>query len=170
MLKSILFSIVIAFAAVQPAAASTYTLDGSAAICESKVDLESKAFRLSVEVDATGLQFLKIVNLVCQKSQRSFGWIQRALGSESTFETDLGVIKTTVTKASLQITDFEGYNELQMINLDVGLTEQTILLSDKVTQYDKVVGTLRTYQRTTLNGVLQDEGFNSNGSILIKLK
>ncbi len=160
---------------ISQADTSTYVmLDGSVASCASKEDVNNKAFRLSAVVDAKGLQFIKVENLICQKtsqqSEKSFGWAQKALSTETSLNTDLGVIKSSVSKAVLQITDFEGYTELQQIKLDVDVAEQVVLLSDNVSDQSKVVAVLSTYQKTTLNDVIQDEGYNSSGRIVIKIK
>ena len=150
---------------------STYImLDGSVAYCQSKEDVNIQAFKLSAVVDSKGLQFIKIENLICQKSENSFAWNQKALSTETTINTVLGVIKSSVSKAVLQITDFEGYTELQQIKLDVDVAEQTVLLSDKASAQGKVVAVLQTYQKTSLNDIVQDEGYNSSGRIVIKIK
>ncbi len=151
---------------------STYVmLDGSVASCVSKEDVNGKAFKLSAVVDSKGLQFIKIENLICQKksqqSEKTYVWKQKALSTETSVETSLGVVKNKTTKAALQITDFEGYVEIQSIKLDVNLAEQTVLLSDKVTEQNKVVAVLQTYQKTSLNDVVQDEGYNLSGHFVI---
>lgn len=154
---------------------STYVmLDGSVASCVSQEDVNGQAFKLSAVVESKDLQFVKIENLICKKtsqqSEKSFAWEQKALSTETSINSYFGVIKSSVSKAVLQITDFEGYTELQQIKLDVDLAEQTVLLSDKVMAQDKVVAVLSTYQKTSLNDVVQDEGYNSSGRFVIKIK
>ncbi len=169
----IIFSLISVFAVIAHAETSTYVmLDGSVASCVSLEDANGQAFKLSAVADSKALQFVKIENLICKKSDKnnSFAWTQKALSTETSLNTDLGVIKSSVSKAVLQITDFEGYTELQEIKLDVDVAEQTVLLSDKVKEQGKVVAVLQTCQKTTLNDVVQDEGTNSSGRIVIKLK
>ena len=171
----LIFTFISVFGAISQSDNSTYViLDGSVASCASKEDINNKAFRIKAVVDTKGLQFIKIENLICNEtakaSVKSFGWAQKALNTETSLNTDLGVMKSLVSKAVLQIADFEGYIELQQIKLDVDLAEQTVLLSGKVTNLNKVVAVLSTYQKTTLNDVVQDEGYNSSGHFVIKIK
>ena len=145
-------------------------LDGQVATCRSQEDVSRTAFRISAVTNVEQLPAIKIQSIICAKDKTKFIWKESSLGAESSVDTSYGIIKSKITKAALQITDFEGFIELQKTDLDTDRADQIVLLSDYVMKKSKVAISLQIYQVTTLNDNVQDEGYSGSGHFILNIK
>ena len=164
-------SLISILGAVAQSDPSTFVMmDGSVSSCSTQEDVGGRAYRLKLITESEDFQMLTIESLICAHKNSKFSWDSIDLGQELVKQYEDLVVKTKITHSDLKITNFEGTEILESIELDTEASVQTIILSDNIIGQSKVSAFLISKTEYTTDDGESDADAVRSGSFVIKLK
>lgn len=149
---------------------SVPVMNGSVAVCESSEDVGTRAYRMSLVTEVEGLPLLTIESLICKNTDNEFAWKWLGLGDELSYNIDGKVVKKKIINSKLQITDFEGTQVLDLMQLETEPAVQTVVLSDKVMSQKTVTLVLQNTIEISVDDQVVDTDFVRTGIFILKIK
>ncbi|MBY0553622.1 hypothetical protein K2P97_03780 [bacterium] len=141
--------------------------NGSVARCSEGGDANSRAYRLKVISADSAKIILQLDTLLCIKDNDKVLLVSFPLSHKLVFHNNKDIITYEMSKASIQVTNSEGTQELARVAINPNVASQTLVIKTPNMDLKTLDLTIQSLLQIKINDKLSDQGMVFGGNYRI---